>query len=382
MKKYIIILAIALFIYIIGLGFYLTVKGPQSDFIKNEPINNIKIGFIAPLTGEASNVGTTLLNVAELTIKEIENDKREQQFQLIVEDGKCSPKDAVSAVQKLISVDQVNIIIFGGCSGEVLAAAPLIDEHQVIGIATIAGSPDISQAGDYLFRLSLSDDRQSEFVANHITKQGFKRVAVISENTDYSQALRNSFKSSVDNKIIVADELYNTSDTDFQTLLTKVKSKKPEAIFIIPGGALTTTGLLTKEIYELGIKSQLYGTDQFTFDDLINDYSQYYQGMILAEAKFDPSNAAAKRLFEKYQETYSEKCSMGLFCATTHDALLLVKEAIDKCGSDNKTDCIKNYLYSIQAKAMTSGDLTIDENGDAQFEFEFKKINGNESVKL
>ena len=71
---------------------------------------------------------------------------------MIYEDGLCDGKGATNAVQKLINIDGVKIIIGGVCSGETLGAAPLAESSKVILFSPGSGSPDITNAGDYIFR--------------------------------------------------------------------------------------------------------------------------------------------------------------------------------------------------------------------------------------
>jgi len=103
---------------------------------------NITKGFHNALQGAS-------LAVDELNSKEGIKGRR---INLIVEDDQCDPKIAVSAIEKLINVDKVAVIIGPSCSSSVLAAAPIAEKTRTISMTTIASSPKITYAGDYIFR--------------------------------------------------------------------------------------------------------------------------------------------------------------------------------------------------------------------------------------
>lgn len=78
-----------------------------------EPIEMIKIGFIGPLTGDAAVYGQVSKEVVQLAVEEanISLKAQNKQIEMIYEDGKCNGKDASLATQKLISVDDVQLIL-------------------------------------------------------------------------------------------------------------------------------------------------------------------------------------------------------------------------------------------------------------------------------
>ncbi|MEK7185690.1 MAG: ABC transporter substrate-binding protein, partial [Patescibacteria group bacterium] len=148
----------------------------------------IKIGFIGPLSGDAAVYGETEKNAVEIALEEInQSGELKRRLEVIYEDGKCSGKDAVTAAQKMINIDKVSIIFGGVCSSETLGLAPVVESNKVVLFSAFSSSPLISQSGDYVFRKSPSDSDFGKADAELIASQGIKRVAMISENSDYSQ---------------------------------------------------------------------------------------------------------------------------------------------------------------------------------------------------
>src|SRR3989344_222432 len=198
-----------------------------------------KIGVMLPLTGDAAAVGLPEQRGIKIAIDEMnaKGGVNGRKLEAIYEDSKCNAKDGNAAAQKLVNVDKVKVIVGGVCSGATLGASPITEENKVILISPSATSPDITNAGDFVFRVAPSDAYAgivtSDYAFNDLKT---KKAALITETTDYAQGLRRVFKENFA-KLggeIVADETYNPEDTDFRTQVTKVKAASPEVIYLIP----------------------------------------------------------------------------------------------------------------------------------------------------
>ena len=156
--------------------------------------DTIKIGFIGPLTGDAAAYGVDTLNGAKMKVDEINaaGGINGKQISLIVEDSKCNGADAVSAAQKLANVDKVVGVIGGACSSETLGAAPIFEAAKIVEIGTLSSSPDITKAGDFIFRAYPSDALKTKAMAQYFRSKGFTKVAVIAENTDFCVGFRHA----------------------------------------------------------------------------------------------------------------------------------------------------------------------------------------------
>ena len=89
-----------------------------------------RIGVMESLTGSGETYGTVANQAKQMAADEINsaggiNGRR---LELIVEDSGCSAKDAITAYNKLTSVDGVKIILGTSCSGAMLGAAPLAEK--------------------------------------------------------------------------------------------------------------------------------------------------------------------------------------------------------------------------------------------------------------
>ena len=372
--------------YVFIVGIILT--GCTQNSMQGAVVSNnngyYKIGVMLALTGDAATYGLPEQSVIQIAIDEINSNGGINGKKLIpiYEDGKCNPKDGNSAAQKLINVDKVKVIIGGSCSGETLGAAPIAEQNKVILISPSSTSPDITNSGDFIFRVAPSDAKAgivaSDYAYNHLKS---RKVALITENADYPQGLRRVFKEyflKLGGKI-VADETYNPEDTDFRTQVTKVKASNPDIIYIVPQ-APPKGILLVKQIKEAGINRQLLTAEVLIGRDVIKENHLLMDGLIGVEQKFDDKNPKASALFTKYKTQTKEEPPFPTYMAGAYDIVYLIADAITINGYDGEK--IKNYLYSVRNYKGTLGNLTMDSNGDPIMDFSSKQVRNGKLVTL
>ena len=344
-----------------------------------------KIGVMLPLTGDAAAVGLPEQRGVKIAIDEM-NAKggiNGRKLEAIYEDSKCNPKDGNAAAQKLVNIDKVKVIIGGTCSGETLGASPITEANKVILISPSATSPDITKSGDFVFRLAPSDAYAGVVASDYAFKElNAKKAAVVSESTDYAQGLRRVFKENFA-KLggeIVADEVYNTEDTDFRTQVTKVKAANPDVVYFVPQSP-TKGILLVKQLKEAGVRQQLLTAEVIIGErNLIKENAADVEGLIGVEPKFDDKMAKSSSFLAKYRQAAKEEAQFPFHTAAAYDIVYLLADAIGKFGYDSEK--IRDYLYSVKDYEGAAGKVTIDENGDSIVEYLIKQVKTGELLIL
>jgi branched-chain amino acid transport system substrate-binding protein len=286
-----------------------------------------------------------------------------RKIEVIYEDGKCNGKDAVTAAQKLINIDKVKIILGGACSGETLAVAPLAEQNKVILFSAFSTSPDITNAGDFVFRNAPSDAQNGKDSAELIFNDRHRNVAVLTENTDYGQSVRKVFKQRFEELggKIVADEVYSPDSKDYRVQLTKIKAAKPDAVFFIPQNGISG-GLAVKQAKELGINVPYYGIVVFSSGDALKAGGKALEGLVFTDTPgLSSENPKAVSFLEKFKSKYPAPAS-DYEIGARYDSVYIIANALKKCGED--TECIKNYLYNMDWYNGVIGRYKFDQNGD------------------
>ncbi len=326
----------------------------------NEPI---KIGFIGPLTGDVAIYGENEKHAIEMAMDKLRmsDDFKNKQIDFIYEDGKCTGKDASTAAQKLINVDHVKFIMGGICSAETLGAAPIAEKAGVILMSAFSSAPAISQSGDYVFRISPSDTDAAKFDSTVLAGK-YKKVAIISENTDYCQGLRAELTKRLAEKgvTVVSDEVYSSSVKDFRTIITKVKESNPEAVYYNPGTSPSIAALLLNQARELGLTAPAYFNFFMGNEETIKVAGKNAEGVIFSDGT--GLTQSGKPLLDEYKKRYSISPANEFEFGAAYDRTIILLTAINSVGADPKK--VKDYLYQMPDYDGVIGKYHFDQNGD------------------
>lgn len=372
----------AVVIVIIVGAIYFFAQKPQetSPAVVSE---TIKIGAVVPLSGDGAAYGLPIQRAAQMAVKEINaaSGAAGSRLEVVWEDGKCEAKEATTAAQKLLNVDQVKFILGGVCSSETLAIAPIAERAKAIVFSPSSTSPDITTAGDYIFRTAPSDALAGEIAASYASRQGFKKAAVISENKDYTQGLRSVFKDKFAalGGEVVADEVFNTGDIDFRTQVLKVKAANPEVVYLLPQTPAPGI-LLLKQLEQNGVSAQLLTAEVLIGRDVVAENAKQMEGLVGIEGYFNEQGEKAAAFLADYEEQYEEKPPFPLYMANMHGQVYLLAEAISQVGAD--TDKVRDYLYGLKNWQGTMGSLTFDANGDPLSSYAVRKVEQGQLADL
>lgn len=343
MKNIIIALVVLVAIWI-GWSVYQTAPPAANE--------TLKIGVMMPLTGDVATYGESVKNAIEYAASQAQLDN----VQLIFEDSKCEGKDAASAINKLINVDGVSAIIGELCSGATLAAAPIAEANEVVLISPASTSPDVTNAGEYVFRTIPSDALQGAFGAELASAQGATRLAVIYSNDDYGQGFDAVLKEEFPalGGQIVASEAVERGSTDARTQLTKIRAANPDAVYIISNSTSATVAIL-KQMKEVGIVNiPILGSEGLRSPDVIEGAGAAAEGLIVSSV-----SSGTSEFINGYKEVYGTE--PGPFAAQAYDAFMILAQAVEQ-GAVTGPE-IKNAISGISYEGA-SGNITFDENGD------------------
>ena len=348
-------------------GAILIVIGAVLLYVRYHSTSNasvIKIGYVSPLTGDAATYGEPMKNAASLAVQEI-NDAggvNGKKLEIMYEDSKCYGNDALSAVQKLVSIDGVKILDGLACAGDVLTIAPVVEQSKILTLAPGASGPEVSLAGDYIFQVDPSTTVALQLLSVLVHKN-YKDMAMISEETSFATANKDYFTKifqSLGGKI-VSSETYSSNTKDFRGILAKIKAAKPSAIFVNPQTEITG-GLIIKQARELGIMAQFFGLDILSGPTVRKISGSASEGLTLITVPdLDPHNKQAESFLAKYKTEFGEP-PFALYLAAAYDSVNIIAQAIKKVG-ENPTK-LKDYLYHMPDYHGAVGVYHFDRNGD------------------
>ncbi len=342
---------------VIGLGI-LTVMPASAD--------TIKIGFNAPLTGFAAADGKSALNGAELAVKQV-NDMggvNGDQIELVVYDDQASPKESVPIAQKLIEKDDVVAAVSGSYSGATRAAAGIFQESGVPYISAFAIHPDITRAGNYVFRTSFVGEVQGRAGAKLVGDSlGKKRAVIITLKNDFGKSLAAGFREAAGDfgVEIVAEYEYGIKDRQFGPIVSKVRSDKPDVIYA--SGYFFTAGPLVSQLRAAGIEVPVIGQEGYDSQKFIDIAGPASEGTIITTSLDRDSDAAETREFiSAYEAATGQKSDM--VAASAHTAIKVLAAALKNAGSTDRA-AIRNAIAATKLTAST-GQISFNELGEVQ----------------
>lgn len=320
----------------------------------------VRIGFIGPLTGDVAGLGTDGLNGAQMAVEKINaaGGIAGKQVKLIAEDGRCAGADAAAAAQKLMNVDKVVAVIGGMCSGETLAAAPVANGAKVVLLSPTASSPDVTNAGDFVFRDYPSDALKTTAMAAFFREKGWTKVAMISENTDFSQGFRASLTSKLPEGALVFDEVVEPGTKDFRTLMTRLKDMDFD-VFIPNGNSDSVIGPMMQQLREAGLTQVAIVHDAGDSVTMAKDLPEATEGLLVINVSSEVRDAS---FASDFKAAYGDPKYGISFAGYAYDAANVLFAAI--AGGATDGDAIRNYLNAVEGYEGVVGTFSFDENGD------------------
>ncbi len=323
------------------------------------------IGFMGPLSGDAAAYGEPYRRMIELAVEEVNNEGGiDGKFlEVIYEDSKCNGKDGANAAQKLINVDKVRVIIGPFCSSESLAAIPVAEAAAVALLSPGASSPDLTGKSRFFSRNYPSDATQGKVLAEAANQRGWKKVAVLQEQSDYPLGIYKAFSENFE-KLggTVVKEEFPTNTTDFRSLLTKLKAEKPDALLIDPQTPANGERSL-KQLSDLKWKPALMINDAVAGDPkTIENNKDILEGALAAEFGVDPENPKFQHAIQAYKDKYGEEPPFQSYAQTEYDAVFLVRDALLAVGYDGAA--VADWYRTVVDWEGASGLTTIGSDGD------------------
>jgi branched-chain amino acid transport system substrate-binding protein len=321
----------------------------------------VKIGFIGPLTGDLAYIGENMLAAVELARDEInrEGGVGGKKIELVVEDGKCDPKEAANAGNKLINIDRVTAIIGGLCSSETLALAPLAEKAAVVLLSAGSTNPGITDAGDYVFRNVPSDAFQGVHAARYVkTRLGKGRVAIIKCLSDWCLGVTEAFRAEFlkIGGVVAAEESFPQDSRDLRSQLVKLKAALPELVYFVSYTEGSIVGL--KQMRELGLAAPVFGADAWSDPKIWEGAGKDGEGAMYLE----PANKGYPPSFVDAMNAKTGGKEINVYAPRAYDAMRMLAMTMGRAGT--RAEAIKNGLYGISGYQGIADTYTFDRNGD------------------
>ncbi len=330
--------------------------------------DTIVIGEVGSLTGSEATFGISARNGIEMALNEANEagGVKGKKLAVRVYDSQGKPEEAAQAVTRLIAQDKVAVIIGEAASSVSMAMAEKAQAAKVPQITYTSTAPEVTQKGDYIFRVCFIDPFQGRVMAK-FARENLKlnQVAVLTDNKSaYSIGLAKVFVEEFTKAggKITSNESYSKGDTDFRAQLTAIKQLKPEAVFV--PGYYTDVGLIARQAREVGLKVPLLGGDGWESEKLFELGGSALEGSYFSNHyALDNPDPLLKAFAEKYQKAYGSQPDS--VAALAYDATKLAVDAM-KRAPDLSGPALRDAIAATKDFPGVAGKITINANRDAE----------------
>ena len=324
---------------------------------------DIRIGFHVPQTGFAAADGKSALHGAELAVEQInaKGGVLGRKLALVVYDDQAKADQAQPIANRLLG-DGVKIVISGSYSAPTRAAAGIFQQAKIPYISAYAIHPDITRAGDYVFRTSFMGEVQGRAGAKlvgEVLKK--KRVTMINLNNDFGQALGAGFKEAAPKFgiEIVSEYNYGMSDRQFGSIVASVKRDNPDVIYA--SGYFFTAGPLVSQLRAGGVTATVIGQEGYDTPNFIDIAKAAAEGVIITTSlDRDTKDPEMRAFIDGYEKKYGVAADM--VAATTNTAVRVAADAIARAGAEDPLK-IRDALRTSKVSTAT-GVITFNQLGE------------------
>lgn len=325
----------------------------------------IKIGLMAPLTGNVKSFGESVKKGFELALEEAGYKVGNFKIEPVIADDRNNSTEAANVATKLIDQDKVVAIVGAVTSKCTVPASEIANARGVVMISPTSTAANVTvdkgKRKEYIFRACFIDPFQGTVAARFAVNELKAKTAAIlyDQGNDYTVGLAKAFKeefTKLGGQVLV-EETYAEGDKDFSAVLTTVAQKNPDILYL--PDYYNKVSLIGQQARDKGIKAVFLGGDGWDSTDL--NFDVMAGGYFTAHYSKDEPREAVKNWVEKFKKKYGTEPDS--FATLGYDATKLLLKAIENANSGDPAK-IRDALQVLKDFPVVSGNVSFDENGN------------------
>ncbi|WAM35800.1 ABC transporter substrate-binding protein [Caldicellulosiruptor acetigenus] len=361
---------------IIGIMVVLVLIISVFSYAQSSSSKTIRLGVNLELSGAVAQFGQRNLEGLRMAIDEI-NSKGGvlgKKIELVVYDNKSDKTEALNIATRLATKENVLAMLSPVTSGATKSASIAATRYKVPLVSATATDDSVTidertgKTKAYVFRICFNDSFQGSVMANFALKTlKLKTAAIIYDaSSDYSKGLYKNFKETFTKGggKVVAEEAFVKGEQDFNGILTKIRDKKPQALFAPV--YYDEAGLIIKQARELGMWIPILGSDGFDDPKVVEKAGSKYATNVFFSTHYS-SQDTDKRVQEfkkKYQAKY--KIEPNALSALGYDLGYFIADAIKRANSTTDREKLRRALENTKNFVGVTGIISIDAKHNAK----------------
>lgn len=297
----------------------------------------IKIAAAGPYTGDLSKIGLDSLNAIKLAVEDVNarGGIAGRKVEVVVGDDAGDPSKGVITAEKLVADKEILGVVGPMNSGVVNAALPTYDAAGLAIISQSASTNELTERGYHvMFRVCARDDAQGKYAAKFILEELKPRsVYVVDDKTlngisvadNVIKFLKDGGLANIERGQVASE------DKDFFALLTKIKSAKPDLVYLAFASP-SQAAAFVKQMADVGVKAKIMASDG------VREKDQFIAGSAgLAEGAYVTTIGKELRQVEAAQDFIqrfeAKHGAMSIFSGQSYEATMILLEAIERAAA-------------------------------------------------
>lgn len=307
----------------------------------------VKIGLLAPTTGDLSAYGPPVNNGALLAEQDVNaaGGVLGHKIEIVLRDSQTNPTAAVDAAKKLVDIDNVVAIVGALSSGVTIPVATSVCvPSKVVQISPASTSAKISTLddNDYVFRTVPMDALQAPALAQVLDKdKHFKKISIVYVNNDYGEGLAKDLKTNFEKSggQVTALVPYNKNQASYRGEADKAVKGNPQAVVMISYPQFGS--MIMREILETGYKGTFAYADGMKAPEVAKNVGIKYTNNSYGTAPAN-SNLKLATWFKNHYKSKFGEMPPKPYIDNAYDAVVLISLAMARGGATTREAVYKN----------------------------------------
>jgi ABC-type branched-subunit amino acid transport system substrate-binding protein len=328
----------------------------------------IPVGCVMPLSSAPAG-GPNLIMAAQLAVNEINGrgGLAGKKLRLVIEDQGPSAATALYAVHKLVEEQKVQVMIGCVTSESVLAAGPYLESK---GVLLVSPSATSSALGGYswsrwTFRVCPGDSLQGGIVSMLIKDRGYKKVAMLVQDTVYGRGIEEIAKGYLKEKAeIVASLRYDPAKLSYLSELNTIKEAGPDCVLHV--GHYTDGAVVYAQALKAGMENIPWIAVDGSYDmplDKYLDAAKFMEKAVTGTVPVPDQQSSAYKTFA-YNYKIMYQIDPTVYCDTVYDGVNMIAAALQKANTYNGGAVRDALLVVGNNYPGASGSITFDQSGE------------------
>ncbi len=337
----------------------------------NTEVKEINIGYIAPMSTRATDLGIAPSKAMQLAIEEYNSSKNKNQpkINLFIEDDKWEKSLALPAYEKLRKEHNIDVVFISNTDGTVELQDKIL-EDGVIAVNPLNNDKLLSSLNKNTFKIAKSTEEAHKALGIRIIELGLKKVIILYYPNDFMSVGGNAIKNILTENGVEYEIIKTEKDqTDFTEILKNSKEKEADAYVFL---GYKNFGFAMKQARDLEIQASFFGSTTLLDPDF---FSNSEGAIVGTECTFftplDGNYILASEFLQDYKMKFGEEPFSIWPPMQAYDAMNIVINEIknineDKSKEESQVDWLRNRLLNVKYYQGVCGNISIKEDGSSR----------------